>query len=245
MAFHDAAAAQRQVAQSKANERLVEVGRIMVLYVPANHVAVLVVRRDERGFEKRHGPRRAAHVLGRPAALPVHEYRVVGFGFAVEDALDGDLMAPTVAEVVLVGEPPDAPRDERSQPQSGRPVEPEVPLLVVVEGDAVVAITDGETKQVRVGPAESDLNDAVQCEQRAGQRHVDPAPFRRANVLELDAKACDGFVHGRIPERCTHTVGEPGRNDKTPTVQRPRLWLSTPGKVWQDVMKMGVSWTGR
>ena len=159
---------------------------------------MFAVHRVAGGFEKLHESGDAAHVLWRTPPLAVDECRVGYVWLAIGDAFDDDIVAPIVAEVVDVDESLDTARDQGSQPQTLRSVELEAPELVFLARDTVVAIPDGELEQVRIGPANGDLDDVMKGEQVRGERYVDPAPYPRLDILQLDVDACDGLDHGQV-----------------------------------------------
>ena len=71
--------------------------------------------------------------------------------------------------VVDVEEPLDASTDEGSQADPRRVVDLALEELVVRKGVAVDAIADDELEQVRIGPANGDLDDVVQGQQGGGE----------------------------------------------------------------------------
>ena len=121
-------------------------------------------------------------------------------------------MAPVIAEVVDVEEPLDASTDEGPQPDPRRVVDLAPDELVVRNELAVDAIADDEFEQVRIGPANGDLDDVVQGQQGGGERDVDAPPQRRLDLPELDSDACDGFDHekGRLSVNRTSVTGFSG-----------------------------------
>ena len=71
-------------------------------------------------------------------------------------------MTPAIAEAVDVEELLDALADEGPQPHPRRVVDLAPDDLVVRNELAVEAIADDELEQVRIGPANGDLDDVVQ-----------------------------------------------------------------------------------
>ena len=102
------------------------------------------------------------------------------------DAFDNDIVAPVVAEVINVKESLDAARKQGPQPPPRRPIELEAPELVLLARNTVVAIADGELKQMRIGPAKRDLDDVVQGEQVRRERDIDAAPTRSSCLLFIN-----------------------------------------------------------
>ena len=105
--------------------------------------------------------------------------------------------SPVVAEVVGVEEPFDASLDEGSQTDAHRVVDLAPEKLLTGNELAVDAIADIELEQMRVGPADGDLDDVVQDQQGGGERDVDASPERWFDLPEFDSDACDGLDHER------------------------------------------------
>ena len=140
-----------------------------------------------------------------PAANAGGERRVVDVGRTVPNVLDDDIVTPVVAEVVDVEEPFDASADEGSQANAHRVVDVAFEELVVRKGLTVDALVDHELEQMRVGPADGDLDDVVQGQQGGGERHVDAPPERRFDLPELDSDACNGLDHERAGRSVSRT----------------------------------------
>ena len=111
---------------------------------------------------------------GGQRPLAGDERQIVGVGRSVANILDDDVMAPVVAEVVDVEEPFDASLDEGSQAAPRCVADLALEEPVVRKGLAVDALADDELEQVRIGPADGDLDDVVQGQQ-GGERDVDPS----------------------------------------------------------------------
>ena len=166
---------------------------------------MLVVERIEGCLEKPHEAGDATDIFGRAAPLAGYEGRVVDVGLPVSDLLDDDVVAPVVAEVVDVEEPLDASTDEGSQADPRRVVDLALEEFVVRNELAVDALADDELEQVRIGPADGDLDDVVQGQQSGGERDVDAPPECRFDLPELDSDACDGLDHERAGRSVSRT----------------------------------------
>lgn len=68
-------------------------------------------------------------------------------------------------------------------------------MLVVRNGLAVDAIVDHELEQMRIGPADGDLDDVVQGQQGGGERDVDAPPECGFDPLELDSDTWGRLDH--------------------------------------------------
>ena len=191
---------------------LVDIVVVEGLPIPGQHLFVLVVERIESRLEKPHEAGDASDILGRAAPLAGDERRIVDVGFPISNVLDEDVVAPVVAEVVDVEEPLDAPIDEGSQADPRRVVDLALEELVVRKGLAVDAIVDHELEQMRIGPADGDVDGVVQGQQGGGERDVDAPPERRLDLPELDSDASEGCARGlRRTPRGSESRRRPGR----------------------------------
>ena len=124
---------------------------------------------------------------GGAAPLAGDERRIVDVGFPISNVLDEDVVAPVVVEVIDVEEPLDTSADEGSPADPRRVVELAPDELVVRNELAVETIADDELEQVRIGPANGDLDDVVQGQQggpaRAGTGALSRARSVRARSL--------------------------------------------------------------
>ena len=107
------------------------------------------------------------------------------------------VVAPVVSEVVDIEKLVDAPVDDRLQPDACRLVEPFIRIAVVL-GLAIAPFPDLEFDEVRVRPAERELDEVVEGEQGRRERHVDPAPDCGFDLLKLDPEPGDGLDHGAL-----------------------------------------------
>ena len=161
------------------------------LSIPGQHLFVFIVERIEGRLEKPHEAGDASGIFGRAPPLAGDEGRVVDVRLLVPDLFDDGVVAPVVAGVMDVEKPLDAPIDEASQADPRRIADFAFKQPVVGKGLAVDAIVNHELEQMRIGPADGDLDDVVQGQQGGGERDVEAPPECRFDLLELDSDTCD------------------------------------------------------
>lgn len=144
---------------------------------------VFVSRVSDR-CEKFLVPTRAAHILGRGGTSPTDAERIAAVDARSGDGIDGDVMAPAVAEVILVD------KLANGFPKSG--LKGVVALICDPQLFQLGRLrTEGsfpELKAVQVGvaPPHHELQQVVQFGQAEGGGYQDPSPDPRLDVLELD-----------------------------------------------------------
>src|SRR6266498_3672712 len=102
--------------------------------------------------------------------------------------VSNDLVAPGDVEVILVVDALADPKVEISQANLIGIVGKADPAKI---GDAVVLAVDDELMEMRVGPAEGDLDDGMQLDDCCSIGHQQAAPDQRANPVEPDAELVD------------------------------------------------------
>src|SRR5690606_25081191 len=133
----------------------------------------------------------AAAVLGRTSTSAVEARGGHGICAGLGDALHRDHVLPTVAVVVEVDEGRTGACDRTD---GGGPFIDHQQLIGHVRHPET-CIPSSEVVQVRVRPAEGDLQDVVQRVQRDFGRHDESPPDGGGDVLQLDVK-----LHGAAGE---------------------------------------------
>lgn len=204
---------------------------------PGAHGLVLRVSGIGQGSEELGVAVGAAAVLGRAGALPTNASRLIT---TAREHLD--LMLPAVTEVVFVDE---------VRRQRGDRHAPFVDLgLAVFERNGVDGGVGAELVEVRVGPAECDLQDLVQLNEGDGGGYVDQPLHPRLHLAHGDpqpdrphrdppeAGAAQHFLYFR-PEPHQHGSLRPGgqaivrdRSRPRSAAYRARSWAGSRSSAW-------------
>lgn len=164
--------------------------------VPFDPLPVSTMAWIQHRFQERLVPLGPSDILGRAATGTIDERRVVDVSKPCSPLPDAAAVLPVVAEIVDVCELRGTVSNERLDPNALRiavlPFEVNFGLL----GHEIGSSSDLEFEEVRVEPAERDLDDFVQFQQRCGKGNVDTAPDSRSEVPQFDVDAGDGFGHG-------------------------------------------------
>ena len=106
------------------------------------------------------------------------------------------------------------------------------------------------------GPADCDLHNVVQGQQRGGERHVDPAPQPGLNLPQFDPEPRHGFGHHKKPEAVPDRVpvrrqslrrtrldprSRVAGGSRRPLVGADAAWRRRSGRGRPDASEVGTS----